>query len=139
MLNTSSWTLRPEELGPVLQACAGDGNGKLEDLCISVLLKSQWWEELLKSLTDKSPELEGLEVVGVPDDDQNEQISMKFAEDIFEKTKDLESLRLACPKLVRFEMTILRAMSFGLVGWKFDINSGKWSGGYVPGKARNGH
>lgn len=82
MLNTSLWTLRPEELGPILPACVGDGNRKLEDPCISVLLKSQWWDELLKSLTDKSPELEGLEVVGVPDNDQNEQVSMKFAEDI---------------------------------------------------------
>ena len=139
MLNTSLWTLRPEEVGPVLHACAGGGTGKLEDLCVSVLLKSKWWDELLKSLTHQSPELEGLEVVGVPDDDQKEQVSSKLADDVFEKTKDLENLRLACPKLVRFEMTILRARSFGRVGWKFDAHSGKWSGGYVPGKGQNGH
>ena len=139
MLNTSLWTLRPVEIGPILSACAGGGTGKIEDLCVSVLLKSDWWDEFLKSLTGVCAELEGLEVVGVPDDDQKLEVSAKLAEDVFEKTKDLERLRLACPKLVRFEMTILRARSFGRVGWKFDAHSGIWSGGFVPGKGQNGH
>jgi hypothetical protein len=139
MLNTSLWTLRPEEIGQVLYSCAGGGSGVLEDLCISVLMKSGWWDELLKSLTGNSQALEGLEVVGVPDDDQKEQVSTKLAEDIFEQTKDAEKLRLAFPRLVRFEMTILRAKSFGRVGWKFDANSGQWNGGFVPGKGQNGH
>jgi hypothetical protein len=139
MLNTSLWTLRPEEIGHMLYSCSGGGSGVLEDLCVSVLLKQGWWDELLESLTDRSQNLEGLELVGVPDDDQKEQVSTKLAEDIFEKTKDLEKLRQACPKLVRFEMTILRAKSFGRVGWKFNSHSGQWTGGYVPGRGQNGH
>ena len=139
LLNISLWTLRPEEIGPMVYACADGGTGKLEDLCISLLLKSGWWDELLKSLTDRCPELEGLEVVGVPDDQQKDQVSTKLAADVFESTKDVERLRLACPKLVRFEMTILRAKSFGRVGWNFDVHSSTWNGGYVPGKGQNGH
>jgi hypothetical protein len=138
MLNTSLWTLRPQEIGHMLYSCSGGSSGALEDLCVSVLLKQDWWDELLESLTDRSQSLEGLELVGVPDDDQQEQANTKLAEDVFEKTKDLEKLRQACPKLVRFEMTILRAKSFGRVGWKFDSNSGQWTGGYVLGKGQNG-
>lgn len=139
MLNTSLWTLRPEEIGHILYSCSGGESGVLEDLCVSVLLKENWWDELLEGLTDRSQNLEGLELVGVPDDDQKEQVSPKLAEDVFEKTKDLEKLRQTCPKLVRFEMTILRAKSFGRVGWKFDSHTGQWTGGYVPGKGQNGH
>jgi hypothetical protein len=139
MLNISLWTLRPEEIEHVLYSCSGGGSGMLEDLCVSVLMKTGWWEELVQGLTDKSQVLEGLEVVGVPDDDQKEQVSTKLAEDIFEQTKDIEKLKLACPRLVRFEMTILRARSFGRVEWRFDSHSGKWNGGLVPGKGQNGH
>jgi hypothetical protein len=139
MLNISLWTLRPEEIEHVLYSCSGGGSGELEDLCVSLLMKRDWWDELLKGLTEKSQALEGLEVVGVPDDDQNEQVSTKLAEDTFEQTRDVEKLRLACPRLVRFEMTILRAKSFGRVEWRFDTHSGKWSGGLVPGRGQNGH
>jgi hypothetical protein len=139
MLNVSLWTLRPEEVGQILYSCAGGGSGVLEDLCISVLMRPGWWDELLGNLRDHSQALEGLEIVGVPDDDEKEQVSTKLAEDIFDQAKDIEKVRLACPRLVRFEMTILRAMSFGRVVWKFDAQSGTWNGGFVPGKGQNGH
>jgi hypothetical protein len=139
MLNVSLWTLRPEEVGQILYSCAGGGTGVLEDLCISVLMRPGWWGELLENLTDHSQALEGLEIVGVPDDGEKERVSTKLAEDIFDQAKDIEKVRLACPRLVRFEMTILRAMSFGHVAWKFDAQSGTWNGGFVPGKGQNGH
>jgi hypothetical protein len=139
MLNISLWTLRPEEVGQVLYSCAGGGSGVLEDLCISVLMRPGWWDELLKSLTDHSQALEGLEVVGVPDDDEKEQVGTKVVQDIFDQANDIEKLRLACARLVRFDMTILRAKSFGRVAWNFDAQSGTWNGGFVPGKGQNGH
>lgn len=139
MLNISLWTLRPEEIGHVLYSCSAGGTGVLEDLCVSMLMKQEWWDELLKSLTYGSQHLEGLEVVGVPDDDQKEEFGTKQAESAFEMTRDLDKLRSACPKLARFEMTILRVRSFGRVEWKFDAHSGRWNGGIIPGREQNGH
>jgi len=145
MLNLSMWTLRPEEVGEVLYSCAADGNGSLADLCVSVSMEAEqgglklgWWDGLLKSLTGKSQELESLEIVGVPSDDHKDIETSKLAEEVFEKTKDTEKLRLACPNLVKFEMSILRARSFGRVDWIFDVDSGKWTGGITPGEGQNG-
>jgi hypothetical protein len=139
MLNISLWTLRPEEVEQVLYSCGGGGSGVLEDLCISVLMRPGWWDGLLQSLTDRSQALEGLEIVGVPDNGEKEDVSMKAAEDLFGQAKDIEKLRLACPRLVRFEMTILLAKRYGRIAWKFDVQSGRWKGGFVPGQGRNGH
>ncbi len=145
MLNLSMWTLRPEEVGQILYACASGGSGSLADLCVCVSLDEaegdltlDWWDEILKSLTDKSQDLEGLEIVGVPSDKATGPVSAKLAGQIFEKTKDLEKLKLACPKLVKFEMNILRAGSFGRVEWIFDEELRDWSGGITPGEAQNG-
>jgi len=138
MLNLSMWTLRAEEVGQVLYSCAAGGSGSLGDLCVSVSLDESWWDALLQGLTGNSQVLEGLEIVGVPSDSGKEQASTTLAEEVFEKTKDLEKLRAACPRLFKFEMSILRAKSFGRVEWNFDESLGKWSGGITPGEAHNG-
>ena len=145
MLNLSMYTLRPKEVGSILYACASGGSGSLVDVCVSVFLEGSegdlrldWWDEILRSLTDKSQSLEALEIVGVPDDKATGPVSGKLAGQIFEKTKDLENLKLACPKLAKFEMNILRASSFGRVEWTFDEELRNWSGGITPGETQDG-
>lgn len=139
MLNLSMWTLRPGQVGEVLESCAAGSGGELADLCISVSMDDGWWEELLKSLKGKSGELEGLEIVGVPSDEGKDMVSGNLAEDVFGKTKDHENLRLACPKLTKVEMSILRAASFGKVEWALDEASGTWKGGMAAAQGQNGN
>ena len=132
MLNLSMWTLRPHEVGQVVYACSGGSSGQLVDLTVSVLMEGSWWNDLLASLVHKSAQLEGLEVIAVPSSAAD--ANWKGAREALDKNQQVGELRNACPKLVRFEMTILRSKSLGKAEYMYEEDEQKWKGGFTSGE-----
>ena len=83
---------------------------------------------MLWELKGKTPELVSLEFVGVPTGAAGEQ-QMKEQESLAVEVSDVMSqaagkLREACPKLERFQMSILRAKTVERAAW--DEQSSEW-------------
>ncbi|KAK2767389.1 hypothetical protein FQN54_003545 [Arachnomyces sp. PD_36] len=95
-----------------------------------------WKRGFLEALRG-GKDLEIVEIVGVPNEEFDKEAtssSISFLEKIFPSSEEMETLSSGdCPKLQSFNMTILRAASFGSVDWNRSPG-GKWVGGIMEGK-----
>ncbi|EXJ85615.1 hypothetical protein A1O1_05981 [Capronia coronata CBS 617.96] len=118
VLNLGMWSLRPAEVGQVLYACAGGGGGGgqtgLADVTVSVLLEENWMETFIEGFGRKDvvvvPDLEGIEVVGVPDRPGVEGDDWKHGLALATRS-DVEKLNDVCPRLGKFGMSLLKVRS----------------------------
>lgn len=120
VLDLSMWTLTAKDAGEIVRAC----HGGLVDLTIAVLMQDGWWPALVSALKTTTAELEGIEIVGVPAG--GETATPELSSMFFRQQEDIEDLNKSCPKLSRFEMSILRAKSLGRSVWIHDVASGRW-------------
>ncbi|KAK5938592.1 hypothetical protein PMZ80_008781 [Knufia obscura] len=122
VLNLSMFALRPAEVGEVLYACAAAGNGDegVVGLTVSILLEEKWLETLSKELAhhDAGKALESLELTGVPGDSSTEVAAEDVEKLLMKSEEGMKSLAKACPKMERFEMTILKSRRIGSVVWE---------------------
>jgi hypothetical protein len=112
VLGLGMYTLTPAEVVEVVYACAGGGESVLVDLTVSVLLGENWFDTLVKGFQNEGvgKALEGIEVVGVPVAAKEEGEDWKHGMTLVTK-EELDKLSVACPKLARFEMSILKVKS----------------------------
>jgi len=120
------FALRPHEVGEIVYSCAAGGKGVLGALTVSVLMVEGWWGTLLRDFEGVSEGMEILEIIGVPEDvSGNGEGSQAAAKGLLKIDKeDMDALKMVCPKLATFEMSILRAKSVGRVKWTFE--GGGW-------------
>lgn len=136
VLNLSMWTLRATEVGHLLYASAGGEPGRLVDLTASVLLEDGWFDKLVEGLEYKSvgAAIEGIEIVGVPvkgkdgagGGEEGQDWQQHGALNLVSQD-DLKKLDQAAPKLVKFEMNVLKVKSGPKVAFVKDAAAGKWS------------
>lgn len=123
VLNLGMWALRPADLGEILSACAG-----LADLTASVLLEDNWVDELIKAFEHEEvgADLEGIEVIGVPDKavEEGEDWKQGLSGTLVTQA-DVEKLNKACPRLGKFGMSILKVKSAPSVLFFYD--QGVWA------------
>jgi hypothetical protein len=139
VLNLSLWTITIDDLGKILSkihpassAKSPAGENGLVDLTASILLQNDWLTALT-SLLSESPSgktLLGLEIVGVPSapvtegEDWASTVSSTLLD---EAQKDkIQQLGNACEKLVKVEMSILKARKAGRVAWLRE-EGGEWT------------
>jgi len=120
------FALRPHEVGEIVYSCAAGGKGVLGALTVSVLMVEGWWRTLLRVFEGVSEGMESLEIIGVPEDvSENGEGSQTAAKGLLKIDKDdVDALKMVCPKLTTFEMSILRAKSMGKAKWTFE--GGGW-------------
>ena len=117
-LDLSMYALSTQDVGHILYSCGSEIDGarstSLITLTISVLMDQKgWFESVVAEMKGKTPELQALEIIGVPTGAAGEQ-QMKEQESLAVEVSGVLSqsgnkLREACPKLGRFQMSILRA------------------------------
>jgi len=115
VLDLCMWTLKPSEVGQVLEACkAGEEGQGLQHLVVSVLMEDGWWEELVKAVEHNGAggALEGLEIVGVP-----ATVREEWEEGFLSDEKQVAELARVSKSLGRVEMSILKAKSVRGVVW----------------------
>lgn len=134
VLNLSLWTLTTRDLDrvlskihPVSSSSVGAGAAQPEtglvDLTISLLLDDNWLTSLISLLSKQATAqtLMGLEIVGVPSkpttegEDWASNISAALLDEA--QRDKVQELGKACPKLVKIEMSILKAKKAGSVLW----------------------
>ncbi|ETI28261.1 hypothetical protein G647_00710 [Cladophialophora carrionii CBS 160.54] len=110
VLNLGMWSLRPDEVGQVVYACAGGSRSPgLADLTVSVLLEDGWVGKLAKGLDQNgvAAELESVEIIGVPDRAEEEGDDWKAGLSVVKKD-DVEKIAAGAPKLAKVGMSILK-------------------------------
>ncbi|KAK5072226.1 hypothetical protein LTR64_003992 [Lithohypha guttulata] len=126
VLNLSMFSLRPVEVGEIAYAvAAGDGSGGLIGLTVSMLLEKDWFEILLKGLSEKGAgsAIESLEIVGVPIESGD---GAEDAEKLLMKSEEkIKAFNSECSKLERLEMTVLQSRRIGKVIWTKESESWK--------------
>lgn len=70
MLDLSLWTLKSGDAPDVLNSCTGklQSDEGMADLTLSILMKDRWLDRLAEALSLTRKSIEGLEIIGVPND-----------------------------------------------------------------------
>ncbi|KAK2769776.1 hypothetical protein FQN53_005918 [Emmonsiellopsis sp. PD_33] len=133
MLDATLYTIDAGQLGKIMKV-----QKELGVLSVSVLVgpTGEWKEKLIHALHggvdgNGAAELEIVEVIGVPDDQFDKEVSTSASlesdttssilEKVFPSATDMALLSKHAPKLESFRMSILRAASFGHVEWNRSI------------------
>jgi len=127
VLNLSMYSLRPAEVGEIVNVCATGGVGRLAGLTVSTLLEERWLETLSGELArkDAGKYIESLEIIGVPVTGGDE-VADEDVEKLLMKSKEgMEKLAKSCPNVERFEMSILKSRRIGNVVWEKE--NGAWT------------
>lgn len=129
MLDCTLYTLTTTQLARILGV-----QTELAVLSVSLLVHRDETSKtsLLETLRSGSKSMEIVEVVGVPEEEANEQEEKEDSvfHGIFPTRSDLEALTESLPELENFNMNILCAPKFGSVRWEKQEN-GNWTGGIV--------
>ncbi|KAF7589803.1 hypothetical protein BBP40_003865, partial [Aspergillus hancockii] len=133
MLDCTLYTLSVEQLGRVLGY-----QRQLAVLSVSVLVSRDEGAKrrLLDALRAGGPELEIVEIVGVPGeigDMTGGPDHEEYFRDLFPSASDMLGLSSSLPRLESLSMNILCAPGFGSVSWTRE--GGKWIDGNTSDKA----